>query len=117
MTEDLPPRQTLQRWRGEPVKAIIFPTSIFLTNKKGFPVLSKPHQLFVLEMYQFKIQVILKGLKPPVAPRGPYMPAFADALDDRQVAEVVAYLQARHGTGPAWPDLEKDVAAARKEGE
>jgi len=63
------------------------------------------------------IQVILKGLKPPVAPRGPYMPAFADALDDRQVAEVVAYLQARHGTGPAWPDLEKDVAAARKEGE
>ncbi|WP_107045702.1 cytochrome c [Sphingomonas sp. STIS6.2] len=63
------------------------------------------------------IQVILKGLKPPVAARGPYMPAFADALDDRQVAEVVAYLQARHGTGPAWPDLEKDVAAARKEGE
>ena len=63
------------------------------------------------------IQVILKGLKPPVAPRGPYMPAFADALDDRQVAEVVAYLQARHGTGPAWPDLETDVAAARKEGE
>jgi mono/diheme cytochrome c family protein len=63
------------------------------------------------------IQVILKGLKPPVAPRGPYMPAFADALDDRQVAEIVAYLQVRHGTGPAWPDLEKDVAAARKEGE
>lgn len=63
------------------------------------------------------IQVILKGLKPPVAARGPYMPAFADALDDRQVAEVVAYLQARHGTGPAWPDLETDVAAARKEGE
>lgn len=63
------------------------------------------------------IQVILKGLKPPVAARGPYMPAFADALDDRQVAEIVAYLQARHGTGPAWPDLEKDVAAARKEGE
>jgi len=63
------------------------------------------------------IQVILKGLKPPVAPRGPYMPAFADALDDRQVAEIVAYLQVRRGTGPAWPDLEKDVAAARKEGE
>ncbi len=63
------------------------------------------------------IQVILTGLKPPVAPRGPYMPAFADALDDRQVAEIVAYLQVRHGTGPAWPDLEKDVAAARKEGE
>ncbi len=63
------------------------------------------------------IQIILKGLHPPVSPRGPYMPAFADALDDRQVSEVVAYLQMRHGTGPAWTDLEKDVAKARKEGE
>ena len=63
------------------------------------------------------IQIILKGLHPPVAPRGPYMPAFADALDDRQVAELVAYLKMRHGTGPAWTDVEKDVAKARKEGE
>ncbi|MEG3160665.1 hypothetical protein U1763_09125 [Sphingomonas sp. LB2R24] len=63
------------------------------------------------------IQIILKGLHPPVSPRGPYMPAFADALDDRQVSVIVAYLQMRHGTGPAWKDLEKDVAKARKEGE
>lgn len=41
MTEDLPSREVLQRWRGEPVRALIFPTSIFLTNKKGYPVLSK----------------------------------------------------------------------------
>ncbi len=63
------------------------------------------------------VQIILKGLRAPVSARGPYMPAFADALDDRQVAAIVAYLQARHGTGPAWLDLEKDVAKARKEGE
>lgn len=41
MTEDLPSREVLQRWRGEPVRAVIFPTPIFLTNKKGYPVLSK----------------------------------------------------------------------------
>jgi mono/diheme cytochrome c family protein len=63
------------------------------------------------------IQIILKGLRPPVSARGPYMPAYADALDDRQVAEIVEYLQARHGSGPAWKDLERDVAKARKEGE
>ncbi|MES3042368.1 cytochrome c [Sphingomonas faeni] len=63
------------------------------------------------------IQIILQGLRPPVSARGPYMPAFADALDDRQVAEIVAYLQVRHGSGPAWKDLEKDVAKAREEGE
>lgn len=63
------------------------------------------------------IQVILKGVRPPVSARGPYMPAYGDALDDRQVAEIVAYLKMRHGTGQAWKAVEKDVAAARKEGE
>jgi len=63
------------------------------------------------------IQVILKGVRPPVSARGPFMPAYGDALDDRQVAEIVAYLKMRHGTGPAWKAIKKDVAAARKEGE
>lgn len=44
MTEDLPAREVLQRWRGEPIRAVIFPTSIFLTNKKGYPVLSKVNE-------------------------------------------------------------------------
>jgi mono/diheme cytochrome c family protein len=43
------------------------------------------------------IQIILQGLRPPVSARGTYVPAYADALEDRQVAEIVAYLQARHG--------------------
>jgi len=49
--------------------------------------------------------------------RGPFMPAYADMLTDRQVAEIVGYLKLRHGTGPAWKDVEKDVAKAREEGE
>lgn len=41
ITEDLPSRDVLLRWLGEPIKAIVVPTSIFLTNKKGYPVLSR----------------------------------------------------------------------------
>ena len=62
------------------------------------------------------IQIILKGLPPPVRARGPYMPAYGPALDDRQVAALVGYLQARFGTGAAWNDLEGEVAKARKAG-
>ena len=61
------------------------------------------------------IQIILQGLRPPVEASGPYMPAYADALTDRQIADIVGYLKARHGTGPAWTDLEDKVAKARKE--
>ncbi|KAJ3126682.1 Protein arginine N-methyltransferase 5 [Nowakowskiella sp. JEL0407] len=34
----------VQRWFAEPVKYIILPASLFLTNAKGFPVLSKKMQ-------------------------------------------------------------------------
>jgi len=44
LTADLPSDRELERWTGEPVKALIIPTSIFVTNKKGFPVLSRAHQ-------------------------------------------------------------------------
>jgi nicotinate dehydrogenase subunit B len=63
------------------------------------------------------IQIILQGLHPPVAASGPYMPAYADALTDAQVADIVGYLKARHGTGPVWKDLPDEVAKARKEGQ
>ncbi|MBB4088156.1 cytochrome c [Sphingomonas carotinifaciens] len=62
------------------------------------------------------IQIILQGLRPPVEASGPYMPAYADALTDRQIAEIIRYLKARHGSGPAWKDLENEVAEAREEG-
>ena len=40
----MPSAEAIDRWLGEPLRAAILPTSIFLTNKKGFPVLSRPHQ-------------------------------------------------------------------------
>lgn len=64
LTPDLPDNpKELARWEGEPVQALILPTDIFLTNKKGFPCLSKAHQDFVVNMYRVRA---VSSLKPPI---------------------------------------------------
>ncbi|KAG0307180.1 hypothetical protein BGZ98_000863 [Dissophora globulifera] len=50
----LPTDQVLDRWFAEPVKAIILPDDVFLTNNKGYPVLSKRHQHVVRKFLKFK---------------------------------------------------------------
>eukprot|EP01133_Synstelium_polycarpum_P019348 gene19348-23166_t len=51
LTADLPSDDILDLWLGEPVKAIIVPTSTFTTNKAGFPTLSKRHQQFLNKVF------------------------------------------------------------------
>ena len=46
------PAVKLARWLGEPVKVGIILTSAFLTNAKGFPVLSRLHQGLVRDLFQ-----------------------------------------------------------------
>ncbi|CAH1778835.1 unnamed protein product, partial [Owenia fusiformis] len=61
LTADLPSDDIIERWLGEPVKVAILPTSIFLTNKKGFPVLSKAHQGIIKALYKLDTQMIITG--------------------------------------------------------
>lgn len=61
ISHDLPEPEELERWLGEPVKCLILPTTIFMTNKKGYPVLSKAHQNLVKKFCSFEIQFILTG--------------------------------------------------------
>lgn len=53
----LPGAKSVARWKGEPVKAVNVPTSIFVINKRGYPTLSKPHQEFVTTFFQQGVQV------------------------------------------------------------
>lgn len=62
------------------------------------------------------VQAVLRGIQPAVGGRGPLMPAFAEALTDAQVAEVLSYARARFTDRAAWPKLQEKVAKARKEG-
>ncbi len=61
------------------------------------------------------IHVVLEGIVPPPGERGPLMPGFAGALTDQQIADVLKYLRARFGAGPAWGDLATQVRAIRQE--
>lgn len=58
---ELPSEQVVKRWMGEPIKAAIFSTSVFVPNQKGFPVLVKELQGFFYQLLQLKAQFILSG--------------------------------------------------------
>ncbi|GAA6106279.1 protein arginine N-methyltransferase 5 [Tachysurus ichikawai] len=58
---DVPSDAVIDKWLGEPIKAAILPTSIFLTNKKGFPVLSKAHQRIIFRLFKLESQFIFTG--------------------------------------------------------
>jgi mono/diheme cytochrome c family protein len=62
------------------------------------------------------VDMILHGLPWREGNVGPYMPSFADALTDAQVAALAAYVRAHYSDLPAWPDLEATVREARREG-
>ena len=57
----LPTDEEIDRWVGEPVRAVAIAPSAFVANKRGFPVLPKRHQAFVSLMMRRNVQVILRG--------------------------------------------------------
>lgn len=62
------------------------------------------------------LRTILDGLQHPPTRDVGYMPAFRHALDDRQIADIAAYLRQRHAPDkPAWQDLASDVARLRQQ--
>lgn len=62
ITSNVPDVQAIDRWVAEPLSAVILPTDVFLTNQKGFPVLSKKHQDLLCRLFKYNIQVVLRGV-------------------------------------------------------
>ena len=60
------------------------------------------------------IQIILQGIPWREGKPAPYMPSFASALTDAQVADLAAYLRAIYSDKPAWSDVPAAVAKARE---
>lgn len=60
------------------------------------------------------IRIILQGMAPPDGERGSFMPGFAGAYTDAQIASLVTYLRASYSDGPEWRDVEREVRDARQ---
>ena len=59
------------------------------------------------------VTVTLHGLAAPPGAPGAIMPGFLGALDDRQIAALLAYLRADTAHEAPWPDLDTVVRTAR----
>jgi nicotinate dehydrogenase subunit B len=62
------------------------------------------------------LRVILEGVREPAGRDVGFMPAFKDSLDDRQIADLAAYMRQRYAPAqPPWRDLAREVARLRRE--
>ena len=61
------------------------------------------------------IRVTLDGIHPREGETGEVMPAFRGALDDAQIASLVAFLRTRFGHAPPWQDVGGEVTKAKRE--
>ena len=60
------------------------------------------------------LRTILGGVREPALRDIGFMPAFRDALDDAQIAELAGYMRARFAPQePPWSDLPQSVARVR----
>jgi nicotinate dehydrogenase subunit B len=60
------------------------------------------------------LRTVLDGVREPAGRDIGFMPAFRDALDDAQIAELAGYMRARFAPQePAWQDLPQAVARIR----
>jgi mono/diheme cytochrome c family protein len=63
------------------------------------------------------IRVTLDGIHPREGEKGGLMPAFRGALDDTQLASLIAFLRTRFGHARPWQDVGGEVAKAKREQE
>ncbi|PKI84260.1 type II protein arginine methyltransferase [Malassezia vespertilionis] len=61
----LPPSASMQRWTAEPVSMLWLPSSSFLANAKGYPVLSKSAQGLIRRLLRRKPTVVLSDITTP----------------------------------------------------
>lgn len=87
LTAQLPSERAMARWHAEPVKVVIISPDIFLLNSKGYPVLPKRHKEFLMEMFKFKIQVIIQGHEDAVSPHVSYIARIYQTLKPLSQAE------------------------------
>ncbi|KAJ3337070.1 hypothetical protein HDU93_001693 [Gonapodya sp. JEL0774] len=75
VTPTLPSPAILASWQAEPVKCLVIQKQAFLSNPKGYPVLSKRHQQFVRKMME--PQELVDRVRLPLRHSPPFRSALA----------------------------------------
>lgn len=57
----IPPPEEIDRWLGEPVRALLIPTSLFILNNHGKPVLARVHQEIIKKFMRINVQYVIKS--------------------------------------------------------
>ena len=86
----LPPDSVVQRWLGEPIRAALLPTSIFVANAGGYPTLSTRHQELIRRLLEHNVQLLVAGR----AIHGPGVAAAERSGDAPEAAGVSKPVQA-----------------------
>lgn len=60
---EMPSINEIKKYLGEPLKALIIPTHVYIGNNKGYPTLSKLQQEIVQMFMKYEIQMITYGCK------------------------------------------------------
>ena len=58
LTSNLPSNDIIERWLGEPIKTVILPTKLFLSDQKGRAVLPKAHQALVQRLFKVDMSAL-----------------------------------------------------------
>jgi mono/diheme cytochrome c family protein len=58
--------------------------------------------------------IVLSGVPPVEGERSPIMPAFADSMNDVEIAVLLNYLRSRFSDQPAWTGLDSTILEARR---
>ncbi|KAJ3292031.1 hypothetical protein HK104_005609 [Borealophlyctis nickersoniae] len=93
---ELPDDALLKKWFAEPLRTVILPGNSFLTNNKGFPVLSKRHQQFTLDLMEHNVEQFVVSLETPES-----------VHEAGGLAAYQQYLQYLHRTRPELNDVDK----------
>jgi mono/diheme cytochrome c family protein len=60
------------------------------------------------------VRIVLQGMAPADGEAGAFMPGFAAAYTDTQVASLASYLRATYTDRPAWKNVEREVRKVRQ---
>lgn len=61
LTKYIPTLNEMNRWIGEPIRALLIDINIFILNKIGYPVLSESHEKILKIALQQKWTIVLSG--------------------------------------------------------